>query len=129
MKKKLKRLKEALSLARSHNGFANARITAIIEKKNTIVAYGFNSGKSHPLQARFGDNPHKIFLHAEMDAIKNALKYGYKDDLEGSTVYVARVLKNGEPALAKPCKGCMTALKFFGVKEVYWSDNEGLLGS
>lgn len=124
MKKKLKRLKEALSLARGHSGYANARVAAIIEKRNTVIAYGLNSGKSHPLQAKFKDNPHRIFLHAEMDAIKNAVRQCNKESLEGATIYVARVLKDGIPALAKPCNGCMTALRFFGIKNVYWSTGD-----
>lgn len=39
----------------------------------------------------------------------------------GSIVYVARVTKNGEFALAKPCKNCQRTMRARGVKEVYYT--------
>lgn len=56
--------------------------------------------------------------HAEARVLK---KSGH-----GSTVYVARTLKNGSLAMAKPCSRCMARLKSRGVELVYWtiSNNE-----
>lgn len=43
----------------------------------------------------------------------------------GSTVYVARVLRSGDFAIAKPCPMCMIALKSRQVRKVYYSiDND-----
>ena len=39
----------------------------------------------------------------------------------GATVFVARRTKNGELAMAKPCKNCEITLKRSGVKFVYYS--------
>ncbi|GAF74312.1 unnamed protein product, partial [marine sediment metagenome] len=39
----------------------------------------------------------------------------------GSTVYVVRVLKNGELANARPCKSCVTIMKLRGVRRCYYS--------
>ena len=36
-------------------------------------------------------------------------------------VYVARVKRNGEYALAKPCPRCMAALRAMGVEMVYYT--------
>ena len=81
---------------------------------------GMNSRKTHPLQARFGRNRDAIHLHAEIDAIVKAVRAGHTD-LSSFTMYVARVFKNGQPALSKPCKGCQDALMFFNVKHVEWT--------
>lgn len=80
---------------------------------------GFNSRKTHPLAKRFGRHEDAICLHAEIDAIRNCLRCG--DDPEGGTMYVARVLKNGKPALAKPCEGCQRAIVAFGIRDVFWT--------
>jgi tRNA(Arg) A34 adenosine deaminase TadA len=39
----------------------------------------------------------------------------------GSVVYVARTLKDGTIAMAKPCKACQNALRHRGVKRVYYT--------
>ena len=39
----------------------------------------------------------------------------------GSVVYVARTLKNGTVAMAKPCVACQNALRHRGVKRVYYT--------
>ncbi len=47
-------------------------------------------------------------------------KLSRKLDL-GSTVYVARVLKDGSVSSAKPCKNCEKALRTRGVKKVFYT--------
>lgn len=44
----------------------------------------------------------------------------------GSIVYVARTLKDGKIAMAKPCQGCVSAMKNRGVYKCYYtiSDDE-----
>lgn len=46
----------------------------------------------------------------------------------GSVVYVARVLKSGEIAMAKPCIGCQIAMKNRGVAKCWYSINEREFG-
>ena len=113
---------------------SGARIGAIITIKNRVIAYGTNQKKTHPFQALHGKNANAIYLHAEIDAIKNALREIDIDDFRRATLYVAR-LKNStsDPrspliyGLAKPCKhGCAQAIVKFGLKRaVYSLDGEG----
>ncbi len=42
----------------------------------------------------------------------------------GSVVYVARTLKNGEIAMARPCARCYAVLKAKGVARIYYTINE-----
>lgn len=101
----------------------SARLAAAIVYKNRIVAYGTNKRKSHTFQSKYGKNEHAIYLHAENDAIKNALRYIHIDDLSYCTLYVARV-KRIRPrsmyiqGLAKPCRGCMGAINTFKLKGI-----------
>lgn len=111
---------------------ARAKLAAMIVYKNTIISFGFNQRKSHPFQAKFGKNGDAIFLHAETDCIKNALRILDIDDLRKASLYVCRVKWDSAErndivyGLAKPCSGCARAIANFGIRNVYYSlDDEG----
>jgi tRNA(Arg) A34 adenosine deaminase TadA len=107
----------------------NYRLTSAIVYKNSIISFGANSYKTDPFQARWSKNDHAIHLHAEVNAIKNAIKRGGVDILKKSTLYIARVRSiNGtgyERAMAKPCIGCRRCIAEFGIKNVVYTTNEG----
>lgn len=111
-------LSHAVSLARMNPVKGLPRMAAILKCWNGITT-GRNSRKTHPLMAKFGRNSKSICLHAEIDAIRNAIRRGL--DPEGATMYVARVTRDGKPALAKPCEGCQRAIVAFGIKDVQWT--------
>lgn len=46
----------------------------------------------------------------------------------GATVYVARILANGEWAMAKPCPTCMPRLRAKKVVRVFWTINKNEFG-
>ena len=68
-----------------------ARHAAAVVYKNQIVAYGVNQNKSHPFHSRFSEHDDAIFLHAETDAIKNALRRISEDEMEKASLFVCRV--------------------------------------
>jgi tRNA(Arg) A34 adenosine deaminase TadA len=109
----------------------NARLASCIVYKKDIVSFGFNAHKTHPFQAKFGANKESIYLHAEVSAIKNALREISVDDLSRSTLYVCRVKyescnkKNIMFSLSKPCCGCERCIQTFGIKKVYHTVDNG----
>lgn len=88
----------------------------IFDKKRRILAIGYNSyTKTHPLQFKLAckcGNPDRPFLHAEIDAIRK-LKENKKI---AYAIYIERYLKNGLPALAKPCEICELAITNTNIK-------------
>lgn len=113
-------------LAQDITPVKSSRLAACIVIKNTIIGYGFSQMKSHPFQAEFAKNPDAIFLHAETDAIKNALKRVSQEDLSKSTLYIARAKKDHHTkkwmyGLAKPCPGCMRAILTFDIPHVIYT--------
>lgn len=85
---------------------------------------GWNSYRSHPLQARFSTKvgePYKIYIHAETAAIVRFLRELSSQELPDYKLYVARVLKDGTPANARPCVGCQSMIAEFNIKEVYYT--------
>lgn len=46
----------------------------------------------------------------------------------GAIVFVARVLRDGSLAQAKPCHNCQSSLRNFGVQEVYYTIQKDIYG-
>lgn len=110
---------------------AAARLAACLVHRNEIIAFGICQSKSHPFQAKFGKNQKAIYLHAETDCIKNALREHDQRTIAASTLYVSRV-KFFDPSkrrfifgMAKPCIGCARAIATFGISKVFYSTETG----
>lgn len=114
-------LEKAISFARSNPVKGLPRMAAmIVNKRGQLISVGFNSRKSDPMAAKYGRHPEAVYPHAELAALKQALRFLEDDELANCTMYVARVKKDGSPALAKPCEGCQRALAEFGMGNVEW---------
>lgn len=114
------------SIAEDMTPVSSARICAVVlDRKGNVLSVGVNQAKSHPMQAQYGKNEHAIYLHAEIDAIKNALKKIGRNSLRQCTMLICRrkFNENGEfiYGLAKPCDGCVKAIQDFGIKEVIYT--------
>ena len=81
-----------------------------------ILVHRMNSYKTHPLMAARTSWP---FLHAEQNAIIRA----GMDNCEGLDLYIARVLKNNDLAMSKPCKVCIKLIEDVGIRNIYYSTN------
>jgi len=60
-------------------------------------------------------------VHAEVDAINNALHKISFDDLKKSSLIVVRKMKDGNSGLSAPCKCCSNYIKKCGIKKCYYS--------
>ena len=110
---------------------SGAKIAALLVFKNTnIVAWGRNQEKTHPLQAQYAKHEEAIYLHAEIDAIRNMLRQLDPDELRHCTMYIARskyvddkkrISIYGE---AKPCIGCQGAIEAFRIKKVLYTTDD-----
>ena len=126
--KQQKILDHLLLLAHDSVKTARAKIVAAIVKNNKVISYGFNQNKTHTLQARYTRRYQAVYIHAEIDAIKNALRKIPVEDFVKCDLYVARsryvagekkVLISG---LAKPCLGCQKAIVAFGFRNVFYTE-------
>lgn len=75
----------------------------------------WNTEVRHPRMVQLG-YPEYCNRHAELAL---ALRHGER--LTGETVYVARILRDGSWALAKPCVFCMHVLSDLRVDRVVWT--------
>ena len=101
-------------------------ITAIAyTKSGRIISIGNNSYiKTHPLQASLASSvghPHKIYLHAEIDAILKARER----KIHSINIYRYNAL--GHPKNAKPCPICIEAIKAFGIQSINYTTDKGFI--
>ena len=131
MKDVNKEILKTLTKVATANPHPAEKLAAAVVFRNRIVSVGLNSMKSHPMAAKYGKNEHAIFLHAEVAAIKNALREIEVDQLSKCDLYIARVKKEQPFArtvvwgLAKPCVGCQRAIAEFGLKRVIYTCDSG----
>ena len=125
-----------LKIAATVEKVGAGKLAAAIWNRDLCVSVGVNSLKSHPVQKRFSSNPHRIFLHAETDALVKASKF--IKDFSGCYMYIARVKKGDGgrfvPALAKPCDGkhllhlAIVRLTYhYSLKGVFWTTDSGVI--
>ena len=128
----VKHMKYISTLARmavSVEPVRKARLASCLVHQNTVVAFGINQLKSHPFQFKFSKNDDSIYLHSEVDCIKNSLRFLDADQIKKSTLYVCRVKYTSTEkksmifGLAKPCIGCARAITSFGIKKVVYTEN------
>jgi len=109
------------------------RMAACLVHRNEILSFGICQMKSHPFQAQYSKNSDSIFLHAETDCIKNALKTSSLHNISKSTLYICRMKYSSSDkskmifGLSKPCLGCQSAISTFDIRSiVYTMDGDGV---
>jgi hypothetical protein len=89
----------------------------IYDKRGRVLSVGQNSYvKTHPLQAKYASQvgeEHKVFLHAEISAITKC-----RDLSRAHRILIIRYDRHGNPALAKPCNVCQSAIDATEIKIV-----------
>jgi deoxycytidylate deaminase len=126
-------IKVLSKVAESLEPMSGVRVSAALVYRNEIISIGTNKRKSHPFQKKYATNEEAIFLHAETDAIYNALRRHNTDIVAKAKLYVCRMKWSNDQkethiqGLAKPCPGCQRAIANFNIKHVcYTLDDTGL---
>lgn len=95
---------------------------AVLSRHGIVLNASHNKDKTCSFGNRFRcRNLGRATLHAELGAILNMPR----ESTEGSDIYVVRVNKQGELRNSKPCDMCYNAMKFVGIKRVFYSTSEG----
>lgn len=89
---------------------------AIVVYRGKIIGKGYNK---HCVPNINRVNPWSI--HAEVDAINDALRKISKEYLRKSTLVVVRVNNNGETLNSYPCENCRNYISQMGIKIAYYS--------
>lgn len=90
------------------------KIGAVLVDKRP-VSTGYNKIKTHPKYAVPGKDI-KLSIHAELDCILDARGR----DIRGSSIYIYREDKQGNPRICRPCDDCMKKLREYGVHKCFY---------
>jgi deoxycytidylate deaminase len=90
---------------------------AIVVFRGKIVGNGYNK-----LSINNHNKVNKWSIHAEVDAINDALRKISRYDLKKSILIVVRLKKKGDISLSAPCNDCANYIKKFGILTCYYSD-------
>lgn len=108
--------------------YKKVHIGCIAVYQGQVIGIGYNCNKTHPIQQYY--NKYRIQadnmlpkLHAEISCI-NQIKHL---DINFSRVklYIYRI-RNDQPfGMSRPCPSCMAAIKDLGIKNIYYTTNDG----
>lgn len=96
---------------------AQWRVGAVLVRGGSVLSSGFNRYRNDPSVVELGG----VSYHAEEATLRRA------GSPEGATMYVARVKRDGDLGLAKPCNKCQQFLLDAGVHTVVWSAADGIV--
>ncbi len=110
---------------------SRVKLLSAIYYKNSIISVAQNELKSHPLQSKHSSKDCLETLHAEVNAIRKALKIIQVDTLRHVNLYVARIRDGDGPirfdqpewGLCKPCTTCQNVLDAFDIGNVFYTTN------
>ena len=100
--------------------------------KNKIISVGHNyENKTNPLQKKYnelrGYNPNDSIsrntLHAEIDALLSI-----EQNIENYNkihLFIVRSKRDESNGIARPCPACMGLIKKMGIKNIYYSTENG----
>lgn len=128
------RINHYLNLANNacyYSDFMKARLGAVLIYKSKVMSVGWNSTKTSPLQRELNryrgyDVDSSIAhntLHAEVACLTKAKDLDI--DWGRASLFVCRIKKDGTRGISRPCKGCMALIKSLGIKNLYYTTNEG----
>lgn len=104
-----RRIAEKSLLKRANHG-------AVVVYRGKIVGRGYNKYCVEGI-----NKVNRWSVHAEVDAINNALRTISKDNLKQSTLIVVRILKEGTVGLSTPCKCCANYIQKYQMKACFYS--------
>ena len=108
--------------------FYKTHIGCVAVYQGRIISIGCNLNKTHPIQKyynKYRRNAESLLpkLHAEINCINQIRDM----DIVFSNVklYIYRIRKDRPFGLSRPCPSCMAAIKDLGIKDIYYTTNNG----
>lgn len=118
---------KARSIAKCSD-YPKEHIGCIAVYHRDIIGFGYNSNKTHPTQKYF--NKYRIIsdellpkIHAEIKCI-NQIRH-MNINFKKVRLYTYRTRNDQPYGMSRPCPSCMEAIKQLGIREIYYTTNNG----
>ena len=96
--------------------------------QNQIIGIGCNTNKTHPIQKKYNKfrvNDEQLLpkLHAEISCLNQIRNLNI--NFSKVKLYIYRIRKDQPFGISRPCPSCMAAIKDLGIREIYYTTNDG----
>ena len=112
----------------SISDYKKQHIGCVAVYQGQVIGLGCNCNKTHPIQKKYNRyrKPSDSMLpklHAEISCL-NQIKHL---DINFSKVklYIYRIRKDQPFGMARPCPSCMVAIRDLGIRNIYYTTNDG----
>ena len=78
---------------------------AVVVRGGSVISVGVNKNRNHPTMVPSEHIKTHCSVHAEVDALRKV------KNTKGATIYVARVGKNGQDRMSRPCDRCHDVIR------------------
>ena len=108
--------------------YYKTHIGCVAVYQGQVIGLGCNTNKTHPVQKfynRYREPSDTMLpkLHAEISCI-NQIKH-LNINFSKVKLYIYRIRKDQPYGMARPCPSCMAAIKDIGIKDIYYTTNDG----
>lgn len=108
--------------------FYKTQVGCVAVYQGYMLGIGCNSNKTHPVQQYYNRYREKSDymlpkLHAEINCI-NSFRH-LNINFSKVRLYIYRIRKDQPFGLSRPCPSCMAAIKDLGIKDIYYTTNDG----
>ena len=108
--------------------YYKTHIGCVAVYQGQVVGLGCNTNKTHPVQKfynRYREPSDTMLpkLHAEISCI-NQIKH-LNINFSKVKLYIYRIRKDQPYGMARPCPSCMAAIRDLGIRDIYYTTNEG----
>ena len=114
----------------SVSDFSKIHVGCVAVYHGKIIGVGCNTNKTHPIQKYYNQfrDSSEIFipkLHAEINCL-NQIK-NLNINFSKVRLYIYRIRKDQPYGMSRPCPSCMAAIKDLGIREIYYTSNDGFI--
>jgi len=112
------------------SSFARARVGCVVAYKGNVLAAGWNSNKTHPVQAHYNQyrklRPSTAPSPAQLHAETAALVQLRNEDIpwDKVDVFVYRLRRDYPHGLEKPCAACQRYMRDLGIRSVWYTGDD-----
>lgn len=108
--------------------YRKTHIGCVAVYQGNITGIACNCNKTHPTQQFYNKyRRHSDYMPARLHAEINCINTIKNLDIRFSRVklYVYRICKDQPFGLSRPCPSCMAAIRDLGIRDIYYTTNDG----
>ena len=108
--------------------YYKTHIGCVAVYQGQVIGLGCNTNKTHPVQKfynRYREPSDTMLpkLHAEISCI-NQIKH-LNINFSKVKLYIYRIRNDQPYGMARPCPSCMAAIRDLGIRDIYYTTNDG----